>query len=124
MKNMASRNGGETSAATPKSAATKHAPGPWEVRFRFGRETTVSGRQRYPICDTGTAPLGQANHAREEANARLIAAAPDMLEALKGAIGALEFSRDYHTDLGNAEQAFCQDKLDAALNAIRKAEAK
>ena len=45
-----------------------------------------------------------------------------LLEALKGAIGALEFSRDYHSDLGNEDQAFCQDKLDAALKAIAKAE--
>lgn len=56
-----------------------------------------------------------------EKHARLIAAAPDLYEALKGAIGALEFSRDYHKDLGNEEQAFCQDRLDAALSALAKA---
>lgn len=49
------------------------------------------------------------------------AAAPDLVEALEGAIGALEFSRDYHSDLGNAEQAFAQDKLDAARAALAKA---
>ena len=38
--------------------------------------------------------------------------------ALQGAIGALEFSRDYHSDLGNEEQAFAQDRLDAALSAL------
>ena len=38
--------------------------------------------------------------------------------ALEGAIGALEFSRDYHSDLGNEEQAFAQDRLDAALAAL------
>lgn len=47
----------------------------------------------------------------------------DALEdALRGAIGALEFSRDYHRDLGNEEQAFCQDKLDAANAALAKLE--
>lgn len=46
----------------------------------------------------------------------------EMLEALRGAIGALEFSRDYHMDLNNEEQAFAQDKLDAARYAIEKAE--
>lgn len=41
-----------------------------------------------------------------------------LLEALRGAIGALEFSQDYHRDLGNEEQAFAADKLDAARKAI------
>lgn len=51
--------------------------------MRRGRLTTVSGRQRYPICDTATAPLAETNHRRDEANARLIAAAPDLAEALR-----------------------------------------
>ena len=53
--------------------------------------------------------------------AALKAANASLLEALEGAIGALEFSRDYHSDLSNAEQAFAQDKLDAATKAIAKA---
>jgi hypothetical protein len=57
--------------------SAQHTKGPWEVRYRFGRLTTVVGRQRYPICDTGTAPLAETNQRREEANARLIAASPD-----------------------------------------------
>ena len=49
------------------------------------------------------------------------AARADMYAALEGAIGALEFSRDYHGDLGNEDQAFAQDKLDAAVAALAKA---
>lgn len=64
-------------------AEQKHTAGPWEARFRFGYQTTVSGRQRYPICDTAMAPLGEANRGRDEANARLIAAAPDGLKLAK-----------------------------------------
>ena len=60
----------------------KHTGAPWVVRWRNGRFTTVIGRQRYPICDTGTSPPGGANPRREEANAHLIAAAPDLLVCL------------------------------------------
>ncbi|WP_374649046.1 hypothetical protein [Rhizorhabdus sp.] len=41
-----------------------------------------------------------------------------VLSALRGAVGALEFSRDFHRDLSNAEQAFAQDKLDSVIAAI------
>ncbi|WP_303832302.1 hypothetical protein [Asticcacaulis taihuensis] len=50
--------------------------------------------------------------------ARRFAANPLLIEALEGAIGALEFNRDYHKDLSNEEQAFAQDKLDAATRAL------
>lgn len=57
-----------------------------------------------------------------QANARLISAAPDLLEALKGAIGALEFSLDFHrADGSNTDIAFAADKLEAAQKAIAKA---
>lgn len=65
----------------------KATKGPWEARFRFGQKTTVGGRQRFPICDTGTAPHGEANVRREEANAALIVAlvnaTPDLLAQLE-----------------------------------------
>lgn len=52
--------------------------------------------------------------------ASLVEEVERLREALQGAIGALEFSRDYHRDLGNEEQSFAQDKLDAALKALEK----
>lgn len=60
--------------------------GPWEARLRFGRQTTVSGRQRYPICDTGTAPYAEANNRREETNAALIVALRNNLPAILSAL--------------------------------------
>jgi hypothetical protein len=70
-----------------------------------------TGSQRWGTCG-------------EIADEILSAASPDadLLAALKGAVGALEFSRDYHADLGNEDQAFAQDRLDAATKAISKAE--
>lgn len=96
--------------------ASNHTPGPWSV----DDIDTIVGPDSQHIattwCGEGFGPD------TENANALLICAAPTLLAALKGAIGALEFSRDYHSDLGNEEQAFCQDKLDAAVRAIALAE--
>lgn len=66
----------------------KATPGPWEACFRFGQRTTINGRQRYPICDTGTAPRAQANVPRDEANAALIVELVNNAEALIAAAGA------------------------------------
>ena len=93
-----------------------HTPGPWIIDLASDEIHDTKGN---PIATTWChAGCGWQTKA---ANARLIAAAPDLLEALRGAIGALEFSQDFHRDLGNEEQAFAADKLDAALKAIAKA---
>jgi hypothetical protein len=68
---------------------TKHTPGPWEVRC--GQETN---RPRAIVAPNDTGPGGVGSIVRwngigfpsspaAQANARLIAAAPDMLEALQ-----------------------------------------
>ncbi len=69
---------------------TKHTPGPWEVvRTPNGypcQITATAGDPRKPggICDvTRWASISVPSSAEGEANARLIAAAPDMLAALK-----------------------------------------
>lgn len=45
----------------------------------------------------------------------------EMVAALEGSVGALEFSLDFHRDLGNADISFAADKLDAVTKAITKA---
>lgn len=110
---------------------TKHTPGPWrlDIAARSAGFAVVASRPKASggtnrVCST--IPANRTPDAFEEAkaNARLIAAAPEMLAALKDAIGALEFCRDYHSDLGNEDQDFAQGKLEAAITAIAKAEAR
>lgn len=97
----------------------KRTPGPWTVRYRFGRLTTVNGRQRFPICDTGTAPRGEANDRREEANARLIAAAPDLLNLAKKNLETMAWQARRFAELGMSSS-----ELDEAITQTRAALAK
>ena len=60
--------------------STQHTPGPWSVNFKKFDEVTASNGAIVASCNklTGLVNL--------QANARLIAAAPDLLEALKGLV--------------------------------------
>lgn len=59
--------------------ALKHTPGPWKLGYSetFGHQVLI--QTEYP-CDSTRIILAQSHN---EANARLIAAAPDLLEACK-----------------------------------------
>lgn len=106
---------------------SKHTPGEWLLVDHTVYALNDQGENRFTaLVQGGWVHRGSFSSERtsedeKSANAHLIASAPDLLEALKGAVGALEFSRDYHKDLGNEEQAFAQDRLDAATKAIAKA---
>jgi len=72
---------------------TKHTPGPWEVK----KELTGLGNVEFLITDglddtpDGADTIAHVIFSNEaQANARLIAAAPDLLEACIGALHALE----------------------------------
>lgn len=114
--------------------ASKHTDGEWVFKgdISFAQVQCADGTQKgrlaasifhigdnfRPMIRVG-APTDDP--AEVAANAHLVAAASNLLKALEGAIGALEFSRDYHSDLSNEEQAFAQDRLDDAINALAKA---
>lgn len=61
---------------------TMHTPGPWEVEPRAGRGAWISG----PGEDSWAALALGRDDEIATANAHLIAAAPDMLAALKATI--------------------------------------
>jgi hypothetical protein len=70
---------------------TQHTPGPWMFCTDSGGlvvETAYPGSKQFLIAQVKTRyPAGDGLH---HANARLIAAAPDLLEALKEARSSLE----------------------------------
>jgi hypothetical protein len=85
----------------------KHTPGPWEARTFLVRGGV---RMSDTICHVGSSTSLPPNRSHEtEANARLIAAAPDMLAALKAMV-----LNDTHT---------YRDCHKAALAAIARATA-
>lgn len=70
----------------------KHTPGPWFVHDRWYIGTTPTGETHAEVKCCAAVP-----HTREqehEANARLIAAAPDLLAALKGVLRVADRKTD------------------------------
>jgi hypothetical protein len=61
-----------------------HTPGPWEV-FHHSIGTGVTSTKAFDVSDVAHCSGFDSRRTRDEelANARLIAAAPDLLEALK-----------------------------------------
>ena len=68
---------------------TKHTPGPWTiVPYGDGDSLVIHADQsEWRICFMATPGASPGAMGRIEANARLIAAAPEMLEALKSVDG-------------------------------------
>jgi len=95
---------------------TQHTPGPWHHK-----EGSVSvfapDKPRRKICDTAWQTI---NVTEARANARLIAAAPDLLEALKRTVSRLEsHTAEIETcDLPHGTEL----ALEQARTAIAKAE--
>lgn len=98
----------------------KHTPGPWS--HSVGNLVRVFGPNQTTIC--GVHRLGK-NLGRErggeiEANARLIAAAPELLEALHQAEIMLRRAQIETRDMGTAEA--CEHTREIANAALAKAE--
>lgn len=96
---------------------SKHTPGPWKLS---GANTVHSDEAKCIVAFVGTAneEVREFSGARQRADARLIAAAPDLLEALEG----LRLD-DWMTYEGNLEASgyASVDALKFARAAIRKA---
>lgn len=114
---------------------TKHTPGPWSV----GMSNGCNGNNVYAIGDVGVASVyGAALHCtvKEQpswageavANAHLIAAAPDLLDAVKWFVqnDDIHQGNEPEEHLGgrswNEVNAYWIEGLNKALTAIAKAE--
>jgi hypothetical protein len=97
---------------------SKHTPGPWEVGYldKHGQRTVLS--QHIEICTCWHHSVG-AIEKEMEANARLIAAAPDLLDFARN-IGSQDDWFERTADV-NLLRSALRELRDAARAAIAKA---
>lgn len=107
---------------------SKHTPGPWGIS-RICSTVVHAGEKERGIATTGGHQDNSVDAeellAENEANARLIAAAPDLLDELERAIGELEKAAQYvgQRDLGAAMAMACNNIERRKLVAKAKGEA-
>lgn len=108
--------------------STQYTPGPWEVRNHFFVLAAHPWRQgaQTVVCEIDRHAWTSGNEAK--ANAHLIAAAPELLEALEGMFGALANARSAvfergHQNYRGAEhhEAALERHVERARAAIAKA---
>lgn len=100
-----------------KTKTQTHTPGPWQLS---GHEVIVKNHGSVAIATTDIGMV--ATKEEREANARLIAAAPELLSALENAEASIELVRCL--DAGEAIDTEADNMLDSLQNRIRAAIAK
>lgn len=110
-------------------AERKDTPGPWELEagFLIYRPANGAGVPLLHLFDSsGEAGFITGEDAENEANARLIAAAPDLLEALETALPAMRLFYSFYGDdehvSGVAEAVQFRAAMSAVAAAVAKAE--
>lgn len=97
----------------------KHTPGPWSavIGSSFWTVEEGGGQRIANTLDSECVFIGSDEYNHSEANAHLIAAAPDLLEALESALEAFEeIQGSCSTD-----RIICQEESQKARAAIAKA---
>ena len=90
---------------------TKHTPGPW----RFVTRATVH-MSEHNIAEVGTWKVcAKQGAVTTSADARLIAAAPDLLEALEAMLATYECAPEYPTEEESEEMSLVDAKARAAI---------
>lgn len=100
-----------------EDADVTHTPGPWTIkRYGDGNSLVIHSNHVNRVCFMAT-PGSHGDPATIAADARLIAAAPDMLAALEAAERAIDDCQSYRSHLHFKE-------LDQVRAAISRAKAK
>lgn len=101
----------------------KHTPGPWRADMQAGVIWDSSDRQVTALLPApSTVYRGQFDEERTEANALLIAAAPELVEALEAALAAYRPSeRHYGTGRRDPEPIPAPAWVEQARAALAKA---
>lgn len=123
------RTAGDYQSQIARGEAMKHTPGPWQTDIRNGSIAVYEASKDFNCLDIphenfvaywhghlvdGTWAIRE----KDEANARLIAAAPELLEALKEISKTKgRFSRDHFQHCKNT----IEDMKEVAIQAIAKA---
>jgi hypothetical protein len=114
-------------------AEQKHTPGPWDLGGKVKLSNTHLVRYvRFNseiVCQCWSTGVDRAlpvsqREQEMDANARLIAAAPDMLEALKGTLALAEAYYRTLPDDGPEQDHYMTSIIEPARAAIAKAEGK
>lgn len=94
---------------------SKHTPGPWVHRIRLDEGGNIGTKDGYAICDMAY-HYSSLDRGELDANARLIAAAPELLEALQA---IAKFIPNTSSEEGGAakysENVRAADKVRAAI---------
>jgi hypothetical protein len=91
-------------------SAAKHTPGPWAYRSMAGYCTQIDGADGHTICCFDEDP--------GDADAKLITAAPELLEALQEAVACGMVPTSTANDGGpnrHSRQVRCADLIRAAI---------
>lgn len=109
-----------TAKQTPEGVGGP-GPGPWRVQPGDSVVHVLSDEG--PIAATNTKPYYRRHDATDLANAQLIAAAPELLEALEGLVLAVNTEELAAAMACHSVASFSNvmDALDPALAALRKA---
>ena len=95
----------------------KYTKGPWKVSCQFGGATEI--KSFHTITDSENRLFVALADTRASAN--LIAAAPEMLEALENALAWIDRSHKYGSDMESSRLSCLLDASGILSDAIKKA---
>jgi hypothetical protein len=99
-------------------------PGPWHHGVGNSRLVWSGTKIESKVVADCTSDVYPVNDLEQEANARLIAAAPDMLAALRALVAQILDYERVNNLAPNLGRTYCWDTLERAVSVIAKAEGK